>query len=131
MTHNYHFASNEPAQNAVFLAVNLKNDACIVVKWLRIASCKANFWLRQRQSVLVHGLAEDQPLPPQTTEKIAPAGKGPALVEFWEMTEPGVLRLVKKPSNQVPTDRPVHHPSDAGKVLAAAYVRHLCREHNA
>jgi hypothetical protein len=131
MTHNYHFASNEPAQNAVFLEVNLKNDAGAVIKTLKFPDDRANFWVRHRQSVLVRGLAEDQPLPPQITEKIAPAGQGPVLVEFWDMTEPGVLRLAKKPSNQVPTDRPVHHPSDAARVLAAAYVRHLCREHQA
>jgi hypothetical protein len=26
---------------------------------------------------------------------------------------------------------PVHRPSEAGKILAESYLRHLCREHNA
>ena len=47
------------------------------------------------------------------------------------MTEPGVLRLVEKPGNEVPTDRPVHRPSDSGKTLAESYMRYLCREHKA
>lgn len=131
MTHNYHFASNEPANNAVFIEVNLKNEMGIVVKTLKFPDDKANFWVRHRQRVLVRGLSEDQPLPPQPTEKIAPAGQVAKPVEFWEMTEPGIFRLSKKPANQVPQDRPVDRPSDAGKVLAESYMRYLCREHNA
>ena len=131
MTHNYHFASNEPAQNAVYIEVQLKNDTGTVFKTLKFPDDKANFWVRHRQSVLVRGISDDQPLPPQITEKIAPAGQTPTLVEFWEMTEPGNLRLVKRPANEVPTDRPVHHRSEAGKILAESYMRYLCREHNA
>lgn len=131
MTHNYHFASNEPAQNAVFVEVQLKDDTGTVIKTLKFPDDNANFYVRHRQSVLVRGLAEDQPVQAQGTERIAPKGEMPKLVEYWDSTEPGVLRLVKKFPNQVPQDRPVHRPSDAGKILAESYMRYLCREHGA
>jgi hypothetical protein len=65
------------------------------------------------------------------TEKIPAEGGAPAQVEFWEMREPGVLRLSKKPANEVPAGQPVHRPSEAGKILAESYMRYLCRENNA
>jgi hypothetical protein len=131
MTNNYHFLSNVPASNAVFIEVQLKDANGVTYQTLNFPDEKANFWVRHRQSVLVRGLSEDQPLPPQPIERIAPAGAGPVLVEFWEMAEPGVLRLSHKPANQVPTNQPVHRPSDAGKILAESYLRYLCRTHNA
>ena len=131
MTNNYHFVSNEPGMNALFIEVHLKNEQGVVFKTLKFPDDKANFWVRHRQNVVVRGLAGDQPVQVPITERLAPAGQSPRLYEFWEMTPQGELKLSKKPGNQVPVDRNPFRPSDGAKVLAESYMRHLCKKHNA
>lgn len=123
--------SNEQQPNAVYLSVELRDHAGKTFKTVKLPDDRANLWVRHRQSILVRGLSEDQPLPPPSTEKIPAVGAERTMIEFWEMTEPGVLRISKKPQNQVPANMPVHRPSEAAKILTETYLRHLCREYDA
>ncbi len=128
MTNDYHFKSNKAAQFAAYFEVILKNDRDEVIKTLSIPDPKANFWVRHRQSILAQGLAEDQPLQKQATERIAPANREMSKVDFWDLVD-GTLRLKSVDANSVPNDR--MKPSEWSRLLAQSYMRHLCKEHNA
>jgi hypothetical protein len=130
MTHNYHFNSNRPAQFAAYFEVQLKNEQGIVFKTLKFPDDKANFWVRQRESILAQGLAEDQPVQ-LGTEVIAAPGKAMPTIEIWENGKDGVLKLTQKPQNDVPRNQQVVKPSEWSKLLAQSYMRHLCREYGA
>ncbi len=132
MTHNYHFMANRPAPYAAYFVVHLKDEFGGVIQTLKFPDAKANFWVRHRQEILARGLAEDQPVPPaRITEQLPAAGKEMPTVEIWDMSEPGTLHLKHVDENKVPRNPPAVRPTEGAKLLAQAYMRHLCREHRA
>ena len=130
MTHNYHFETNKTPPVAAYFEVHLK-DSLGVVKTLKFPDEKANFWVRHRQQQLALWLAADEPLQPRGSEKIAAPRQKADEVEFWEMAEQGTLRLKKLPEHLAPRDPQFMKPSERAKMLAASYLRYLCREHGA
>jgi hypothetical protein len=131
MTHNYHFEANKTPPVAVYFEVHLKDSLGTVVKTLKFPNEKANFWVRHRQEQLALWLAADEPLQPRGSEKIAAPRQKADEVEFWEMTEPGTLRLKRLPEHLAPRDQAAIRPTERAKMLAASYLRYLCREYGA
>lgn len=131
MTNDYHFKSNMSTPYAAYFEAILKNDRGDIFMKLTFPDPKANFWVRHRQEILAQGLAQDQPLPPQMSEKLPVPGQELQTVEFWDFNqaEPNVLRLKSAPSHLVPRDR--SRPSEWSRLLAESYMRHLAKEHNA
>jgi len=133
MTHNYHFETNKTPQVAACFEVHLKDAFGAVTKTLRFPDPKANFWVRHRQEQLASWLAADEPLQPRGSEKIAAPRQKADEVEFWDMPkeEPGTLRLKRLPEHLAPRDQAIVRPTERAKMLAASYLRYLCREHDA
>jgi hypothetical protein len=138
MTNNYHFASSRVGDPTIYFEIKLRDDDGKVIKTVKFPDPDANFWVRQRQSLLAQGLGNDMPVQPRTAEGVAPQGKNLAEVEYWEGSKDEhfeeVLNLKKAPKHLVPTGpggAPAIRPSDFAKTLAHAYVRHLCREYGA
>lgn len=133
LTHNYHFASNQPALPSIYFEARLKDAQGNVVKTLKFPEEGENFWVRHRESLLAQGLGNDQPFqrPPGTELLPAPGQKMPTIT-IWEVT-PGspTLQLQEQPIHLVTRDRPVYRPTEWSLVLARSYMRYLCREHHA
>jgi hypothetical protein len=131
LAHTYHFASNRPSMPGVKLTALLK-FADGQTRTVQIPDPDANPWVRHRQTLLLQGLADDMPIPPQQTEEIAAAGKKVTEVQYWDSTPTDrTLRLVKKPRHLVPRNREVSQPSEWSLLLAHSYGRYLCRAHGA
>jgi hypothetical protein len=131
MTHNYHFESNKTPSNAAYFEVELKDSFGTVTKTLKFPDEKANFWVRHRQEQLALWLAADEPLQPRGSVKIAAPKQKAETVEFWEMAAPGTLRLKSVPEHLAPRDPAFMRPTERAKMLAASYLRYLCREYGA
>src|ERR1019366_5079795 len=131
MTHNYHFQSNRIPAYAAYFEVQLKDELGNVMKSLKFPDDKATYWVRHRQAMLASWLAEDQPLQPRGSEKIAAPKKKLDEVEYWDMTEPGKRRLKKVPEHLAPRDAALMSPSAWSKMLATSYARYLCKEYGA
>ncbi|MBI2803547.1 MAG: hypothetical protein HYX68_01020 [Planctomycetes bacterium] len=131
MTHNYHFETNRPAVLGIFFEVKLKDQAGEVIQTITIPDPKANFWVRHRQGILAHLLAQDQALPRRGTEVLAPKGQEMPKVDFWDKTDMENWQLKTVEEHLLPREVPFERPSEESKKLAQAYLRHLCRKHNA
>jgi hypothetical protein len=132
MTHNYHFASNAPEMPQVFFEVRLKDAKGHVVKTLKFPNENANFWLRHRQRLLAQRLGDDQPVQAPQGEQVLPKGQSYPTVTLWMPAEGDpVLRLKQVSQLDLPRNQPLSRPSDWSRLLANAYLRHLCREHGA
>jgi hypothetical protein len=131
LAHTYHFASNRPNQPGVKLEARLK-FADGRTRTVEIPDKDANPWVRHRQVLLLQGLADDMPIPPQPTESIPAAGQKVVEVKYWDSTPTDrTLRLVTKPEHLIPRNREVSRPSDWALLLAQSYGRYLCRAHGA
>lgn len=131
MRHNYHFPGNRPAPPGVYFEVLLKDDAGRPLEAVRIPDPKANFWVRHRQALLAQWLADDQDIEPRAGEVVAAPNQRVRTVEIWEPSGERTLRLREVPEHLVPRDRQVARPSAWSRLLANAYVRHLCRTQGA
>lgn len=132
LTHNYHFASNQPALPSIYFEARLKDDQGNVVKTLKFPDEGDNFWVRYRQSLLAQGLGNDQPFQAPRGPEVLPApGQKMPTVTIWDMV-PGnpTLQLRDVPEHLVPRERPVFRPTEWSLVLARSYMRYLCREHH-
>lgn len=135
MTHTYRFAADRP-RPTVYFEVNLTDENGRNLKTRKFPDPKASPWVRHRQRLLAEGLFGDTPVPPPQGERL---GAPPRTI--WEPVppQPGekpnpdkmVAVLKSVPEHLVPRDRPVLSPSEWSLLLAKAYARHLCREHNA
>jgi hypothetical protein len=128
LTHNYHFQTNRVDTPAIYFEVKLRDASGEVFKTLKFPDEKANFWVRHRQGILAQGLGGDQPVQPRGPTMIAAPAKQGRKIEFWDMTEGGVLKLKEVAEHELPPDRTMFRPAEASKVLAKAYMRHLCRD---
>jgi hypothetical protein len=130
ITHNYHFASNRPADFAVYFEAHLKDEAGRVTV-LKFPDDRANPWVRHRQEILALNLIPDQPLPPRGNQQVAAKGEELPKVEIWVRDEPWTMRLKKVDELEVPRNQQVDQPSAWSKAAAQSYMRYLCRAHNA
>jgi len=131
MTHNYHFPTNRPGAPGVTLEVKIRDGSGKLVETLKFPDENANAFVRQRQVLLLRQLADDQPMPQQQAEVVAPAHKDMRKVSVWEPLEQGKLRLKAVPAILVPRDRPVFRPSDWSMLVAKSYARYLAHSHHA
>jgi hypothetical protein len=128
---HYHFASNQPEQGDVYFEAELKDASGYVLKKLRFPDPSANFWVRQRQLLLAHGLWDDIPVqPPQGEEVGAPKQDAPS-IEIWDFRTGKVVRLQTIPQHLIPRGQSVIRPSEWSRLLARSYARYLCRVHGA
>jgi hypothetical protein len=132
MANNYHFASNRNDFSAVKLEILLRDRDGNLIQTLHIPDESANFWVRQRQSLLALGLGEDIPVQPPRGEAIPAPGQKAKTVIIWDGAENDrMLRLKEVPEHLVARDRPVERPSEWSQALAKAYSRYLCRQYGA
>jgi len=139
LAYNFRNASR-PQQPGVFFKVRLKDADGREMKVLQFPDPDANFWVHQRQSLLVQALADDQNVPPPQGEVIAGPGQQVPTVQYWDAVEgssagggPGgrLLRLRKVPQHLAPREREVMRPSDWSLLLVRSYARYLCRTEGA
>lgn len=138
LTQNYHFRTNDPEVQGVYLEVRLKDAKKNLMKTLRFPDPEANFWVRHRQALLVQWLAMDLPIRPPQGDVIEAVGKDAPGVTIWS-PEPGrppdpkktLLRLEEVKIHKIPREREVMRPSELSLALARSYARYLCREHGA
>jgi hypothetical protein len=132
MANNYHFASNRNDISTVKLEILLRDREGNLIQTLHIPDESANFWVRQRQSLLALGLGEDMPVQPPRGESIPAPGQKARTITIWDGTEnERMLRLKEVPEHLVARDRPVYRPTEWSRVLARAYSRYLCRQYGA
>src|SRR6516165_3120462 len=132
MTHNYHFASNRPADFAANFEVQLKNEFGEIKKF-KFPDEKANFWVRHRQEILAQHLAADMPLPQRGNQRVGPGGgKDLPKVEIWVREDASTLRLKEvEELDPVLRNPDVLQPAKRAKLLAGSYARYQCRLHKA
>lgn len=144
LTHNYHFMTNNTSQPGVYFEVHLKDKDGQRIKTLTFPDDKAQPWIRHRQQLLAHGLAQDQPVPLQGEVLGAPGKRAELTVwltneeiqrllkaEAPQAGDGGELHLKRIPQHLVPRDRPVMMPAEWSLALAKSYARYLCRTHHA
>jgi hypothetical protein len=131
MTHNYHFASNRPAQPAVYFEVRLKDAAGEPLATVKIPEDNVGYGIKYLQTQLAQGLIPDQPVQPLAGEAIPAPGQKVNRVLILEIVENRSLKVATVPEHLIPRDRPVYAPSEWSMLLARTYVRYLCRVHGA
>lgn len=131
LSNDYHFASNRPAEFAVYFEVQLKYETG-EVKTLKFPDEKANAWVRHRQQLLAQQLAQDVPLPPRGPSMLDVPGENTPTVDIWVPDGELVLRLTAKSENDKMLRQPgILQPTERAKLLANAFTRYLCKEHGA
>jgi hypothetical protein len=131
MTHNYHFADNNPSMPGIYFEARLKDDKGAEIATLKFPDDNANRWLRHRQLLLARVLGDDQPaMPPQSESVPAPGQKVPT-IEVWEMVEPQKLKLETKPQHLLPRNQMSIRPSEWSMLAVKSYARYLGRTHGA
>src|SRR5262245_48715984 len=70
LANHYHFASNRPAEFAVYFEVRLKNDLGDI-RTVKFPDETANRWVRHRQEILAQNLVPDMKRPPTGGERVA------------------------------------------------------------
>jgi hypothetical protein len=146
IVHSYDFPTNRPSDlPGVQLEVRLKDADGKVFRTLRFPDANANFWVRQRQELLVRNLAPDQVLEPPGAELLAAPGQEVPTVSFWMLPNEFGSDADKPPSssdkiqlhlrtvdyNHIPRNRQLMKPTDWALVLQRSYARYLCRKHGA
>jgi hypothetical protein len=133
MPHHYRFSTNRPELPGAYFEARLKDEAGQPIATLKFPDADANFWVRQRQDILAHSLASDEPVEPPQSEIIAAPAQETRKVTIWEPADTAgrVLKLKTVPEHLVPRDRPVARPSEWSLLMAKAYARYLCRAHGA
>ena len=132
MANNYHFASNRNDFSVVKLEILLRDRDGSLIRTIRVPDQEANFWVRQRQTLLAQGLGDDQPVQPPPGESIPAPGQKVKTVIIWDSADNDrTLRLKEVPEHLIPRDRPVYSPTEWSQVLARAYSRYLCRQYGA
>ncbi len=130
---NYHFASNRPAEYAVYFEIQLRNqfgESTII----RIPEEKANYWVRHRQEILAQHLAQDFPVPQRGARKLPalePTSETPT-VDVWLREGEFTLRFESLDEDDKRLlSRDLLQPSPKAKLLAESYTRYLARAHKA
>jgi hypothetical protein len=132
MTHTYHFQSNRPAPQGVFIEARLKDAHDNVIQTLRFPDPKANFWVQHRQDLLAQWLAEDLPVMARPGEVISGLGQQTPTTDIWEMNRTERVQHIKRVANHlIPRDQPVSRPSPFALQMAKAYARYLRRTYGA
>jgi hypothetical protein len=128
MPHDYHFASDGPEVQGVFLEARLKNERGETVRTINIPEEGENFWVRHRESLLVLSVADDVPVQAPRGEVIPGEGEQVRKVAIWDSLEGDtVARLRTVPEHLIPRQRPVYRPSEASLLRARSFARYLCR----
>jgi hypothetical protein len=132
MTHNYHFASDRPGLQEIYLEVRLKDAKGGLLKTLKLPDEDANFWVRHRQSLLAQALGDDRPVEAPRGEEIPAPGQLMRKVAIWDAPDRRSVHQLREVSEHlIPRQRPVYQPSQWSMVLARSYARYLCRHHQA
>lgn len=140
LTANYHFPSNRPELPHVYFEVRLKDkdgkpitDARGNPKVFKFPEENANFWVRQRQSLLAQGLGEDQPVQLAQSVQIP----SPLKTVWYAANMRGERKLEQKEERELQKMRSEQgimmfpRPSGWSLMLAKSYARHMCRTHGA
>jgi hypothetical protein len=128
---NYRFTSDRPETPGVEFEVHLKDEAGKPLTTVHFPDPNANFWVRQRQTLLAQGLARDDPVQPLAGEAVAAPHQQVRTVPIWDGGPDRQLYIREVPEHLIPRDRPVMRPSEWSMLLARSYVRYLCRAHGA
>jgi hypothetical protein len=129
LTNNYHFVTNNTNGIGIELEARLtdRDGNQVVVK---LPDEDANFWVRQRETLLAAGLGDDMPFVPQGAPKVAPEGQTPRVL-IWERPEGETKERLKEEEEQkLSRVAPTMQPNRLALILADSYARYLCRKYD-
>jgi hypothetical protein len=131
LDHNFSFAGNRAEDPEVRFEVRL-TDARGNVQTLHFPDPNANAWVRHRQTILAQALGNDQSfMRPQGGVRIGPGGE-PIKRTIWHGERGKEFKLTTFVEHELPAGEIFFsQPSDLSQIMAKAYGRYLCREHDA
>jgi hypothetical protein len=131
LTHNYHFPSNSTNMTGIYLEARLTDRDGNQVT-IKLPEDDANFWVRQRQSLLASSLGEDRPYMPQGAPKVVPEGQKAPSVLVWDRPEGETKEWLREVEEQkLSRVMPTMRPNPVALLLANSYARYLCRQYGA
>jgi hypothetical protein len=131
LVHNYHFISNRTDLSSVRFEVRLKDAKGDVIETLQFPEEGANFWVRHRQGLLAHNLADDQLVESNRQNTLNPEGQVERLL-IWRQSKPGgEFTLQSVPVSSLKRTQMEEAPSAWAQLLAKAYVRYLVQKRGA
>jgi hypothetical protein len=126
-THSFHFPSTRQEQQDVSMEAVLRDSEGKPVKRLSFPNKDVPHQIYARQSMLMHQLASDIPLPPQGAIVLPGAGQALPTVRWWHQESDTQFVLKKDNPNAVPRNQRLDQPSNAQFLLVNSFARFISR----